>query len=493
MKAPSFVHAALSAVIILLGACQKAPQITISTPVSIDISSDGSSGTITFMANRDWTVSCSESWIQVNPVSGPASKRDPVTVSYRCDPNQTYDDRTATVTIRAEDAVQAVTVRQPQKLGIIVPSEIIEIEAETKSFEVEIQANVGYNVWETASWLTFLDTKGLKSEKLVFSAEENTSADEREAWVTLMPNDESIQPPAFKVRQAAKSFVEIDKTEYEMKVDGGTLEVAVRTNVELDVKPEVAWIHFDQTKALSDKTVVLTVDKNEGSEKRTGKVTISNKNGSVSSTISVKQYGSFEGAVDMGLSVYWAECNLGARTPEGFGDYFAWGETEVKDTYSWKTYKWCKDGDKNKLTKYCPSDKAGFWGGAGSPDGKTEIDPEDDVVHSRLGGKWHIPTDEEWVELMMNCTWTWTPQNGTFGYLVVSNITGNSIFLPATGFMNGNELMFTGQLGRYWSSSLPLLPDSSPSYAWFMNLNEDAVGRGTTDRYDGNAIRPVTK
>ena len=138
------------AVLLFFGACQKAPQITMTTSPTIDLSADGSSGTITFTANRDWTISCSEAWIHVNPSSGEKSK-DTVTVTVRCDANTTYDDRSATVTIRAEDAVQTVTIKQPQNLGVIVPTQTFDIKADTKSIDVEVQANVDSKYWPICS------------------------------------------------------------------------------------------------------------------------------------------------------------------------------------------------------------------------------------------------------------------------------------------------------------------------------------------------------
>ena len=481
MKTSPCVIAVLSAFFLLLCACQKAPQITVSTPLTLDMSVDGSSGAIAFMANRDWTVSCSESWIHVNPTSGPASKKNPVTVNVQCDANPTYDDRTATVSIRAGDAVQTVTVKQPQKPGIVVPTQSFEIKADTKSIEVEVQANTDYIVSVSVDWIKEAGTKALTSKTYLFNIEENTGYDDRAGRITIFPNDASIATQVISVKQAAKAGLEVKNTEYEMKVDGGTIEVAVKTNVELEVKPEVDWIHFAETKALSNKTVVLTVDKNEGSERRTGKVTIRQKNGSLSSTISVMQYSLISGGVDMGLSVNWAECNLGARTPEGYGDYYAWGEIEVKDQYLWSNYKWALNDDNKTITKYCPSDQPEYWGGSGSPDGKTVLDPEDDVAHVRMGGKWRIPTDGEWMELWENCTWTWTAQNGTFGRLIVSNINGNSIFLPATEVI--------GSVGHYWTSTVYPLYSNGTWFGWFTS---DTIGRGIGKRSEGKTIRPVT-
>ena len=141
--------------------------------------------------------------------------------------------------------------------------------------------------------------------------------------------------------------------------------------------------------------------------------------------------------VDLGLSVKWATCNVGANSPEEYGDYFAWGETKPKDSYKWSTYKWC-NGSKDKLTKYC---KESYYGRV---DNKTVLDLVDDAAHVNLGGAWRMPTKEEIRELKDNCTWTWTTQNGVNGYLVTSKKNDNSIFLPAAGYRSGSDLEYAG-------------------------------------------------
>ena len=146
-------------------------------------------------------------------------------------------------------------------------------------------------------------------------------------------------------------------------------------------------------------------------------------------------------AVDLGLSVKWATMNVGANSPEEYGDYFAWGETSPKDTYSWETYKWCK-GSQYTMTKYY-----------GTVDNKTVLDPEDDAAQANWGGTWRMPTDEEYEELVDKCTWTWTTLNGVNGYNVTGS-NGNSIFLPAAGERSYDSLSTDGSRGNYWSSSL---------------------------------------
>ncbi len=110
-------------------------------------------------------------------------------------------------------------------------------------------------------------------------------------------------------------------------------------------------------------------------------------------------------AVDMGLSVKWANMNVGAKKPAGYGTYFAWGETKPKEYYSWETYAWSR-AKTEYLSKYSHSDR------------KTQLVPADDAAHMNWGGDWRMPTVDEYEELINpdNCTWEWTSMDGMNGY-----------------------------------------------------------------------------
>lgn len=194
--------------------------------------------------------------------------------------------------------------------------------------------------------------------------------------------------------------------------------------------------------------------------------------------------------VDLGLSVKWATFNLGATQPEEYGNYYAWGETETKDTYSEENYKWYIYSE-GSLTKY--NDNSSF----GSVDNKVVLEELDDVSHLKLGGNWRMPTESEWTELLESCTWTWTTLNGTSGRLVTSNIAGytdRSIFLPAAGCWFGCDfdisLEWPGARGDYWSSSL-YADDNSPTSAWAMGINSIGYGMEDIGRFYGLSVRPV--
>ncbi len=195
-------------------------------------------------------------------------------------------------------------------------------------------------------------------------------------------------------------------------------------------------------------------------------------------------------AVDMGLSVKWASCNVGATSPSEYGDYYAWGETATKSDYTWKTYKWC-DGSSDTFTKYFfPVEDKTDDKSADKPKTKTlYLEYSDDVARQKWGGEWRIPTDKEWMELQNNCTWEWTSQSGVFGYKVTSKKNGNNIFLPAAGYKISTGFFGAGDNGGYWSSSLT--PDGHQLGAWRVYFNSRDICGYDHSRFMGRSVRPV--
>lgn len=184
--------------------------------------------------------------------------------------------------------------------------------------------------------------------------------------------------------------------------------------------------------------------------------------------------------VDLGLpsGTLWATCNVGATTPEDYGNYYAWGETTTKATYSWGNYFDTNDGG-NTFTKY------------NNEGGKTVLDPEDDAAHVNWGGSWRMPTKAEWQELIDNCTWTWTKQNGINGHKVTSNKAGYTdqfIFLPAAGYRNDSDLWNMDSNGYYWSSSLL---EYYSKRAWGSCFGWRDLDFSNNNRYYGLSVRPV--
>lgn len=190
--------------------------------------------------------------------------------------------------------------------------------------------------------------------------------------------------------------------------------------------------------------------------------------------------------VDLGLpsGTLWATCNIGAVTPEGYGDYFSWGETSGymsgKTIFDKYHYKWC-DGSYYKLTKYCIDSQFGIV------DNKIALELADDAARANWGGQWHMPSSEQMSELLSNCTAVFTTLNGVNGRMLTSKINGQSIFLPAAGCY-WESLLEDGVWGCYWTTSLFLYPCYD---AISLEFDRDDIEWLGNTRDTGLSIRPV--
>ena len=212
--------------------------------------------------------------------------------------------------------------------------------------------------------------------------------------------------------------------------------------------------------------------------------------------------------LDLPSGTLWATMNVGAESPEDYGNYYAWGETKAygeedtsnannysysgnssykKTYYDWSTYKWCSGSSYNTQTKYNTSSSYG------TVDNKKVLELADDAAYVKWGENWRMPTHAEMQELYNNCTWTWTSLNGKNGYKVSSKKDSSKyIFLPAAGCRTGSSLIFVGSYGRYWTSSLY---ESSPSHAWNSHFNsgDDISPDLGCGRYEGLSVRAVRR
>ena len=190
-------------------------------------------------------------------------------------------------------------------------------------------------------------------------------------------------------------------------------------------------------------------------------------------------------AVDLGLSVKWATCNIGASFTEQYGDYFAWGETKPKANYDWSTYKWC-NGSYDKLTKYNPQYSYG------TVDNKKVLEPADDAATENWGHSWRTPTTDEWEELASDCNWQWTTVQGVKGFLISgkkAGYTDKSIFLPAAGEKGGTDYSGAGSYGTYWSSNVH--STGMPFYARYISFTSSGPEFSAVGRSYGFSVRPV--
>ena len=188
--------------------------------------------------------------------------------------------------------------------------------------------------------------------------------------------------------------------------------------------------------------------------------------------------------VDLGLSVKWAKCNVGAEKETDAGLYFTWGETTgytasqvgqvgTDKQFSWSDYKY---GNSSDLTKYNQSDV------------KTVLESTDDAASQIMGGDWRMPTKAEFQELIDKTTKEWTQVNGVNGYKFTSKINGNSIFIPASGYCNDGSVYNVGYGGYVWSSSLRT---SNPYDAWYLYFYSSNCSMSNSNRCNGRSVRGV--
>lgn len=275
---------------IVTTSCEKAPFLTLTTPKTITFTDQGGSQSITFIANRDWSVSSSETWCKVTPSSGNKADGN-ITITLNCEPNTTYDSRSATLTVRVEELSEAITVTQDTNLGLLVSPTSYDLTNAAQSIEVAVRANVKYTVEVDAAckdWINQTATKALSSEKITFSIAANESYDNREGKITIKQTDGNISE-TIVVRQRQTNGLFITTPEYDLSNEEHTLSIEVKANVSFQVSPQVDWIKYVDTKTLTSSTIVLTIEANKIYDNRSGTVLVKQTNGDLSGTIIINQ------------------------------------------------------------------------------------------------------------------------------------------------------------------------------------------------------------
>ena len=284
-----------------------------------------------------------------------------------------------------------------------------------------------------------------------------------------------------KMKEIPVTDVSLDYVEATL-TEGDTLQLTATVSPADATNQNVSWESSDTFVATVSPDGLVTAVQ-EG----TATITVTTEDGGLTASCQVtvikEESGDDDGHeyVDLGLSVRWATCNIGASSPEEYGDYFAWGETSPKSDDSWTTYKWC-EGTDSTLTKYNINSDYGIV------DDRTRLEMEDDAACANWGEKWRIPTDAEWSELIDNCISMWTIQNGVLGRKFMSKKNGNSIFLPAAGRWFEGSLTDARSHGFYWSSSLCT---DAPDNAYCVDFSSRGIYLDPGYRCHLLPVRPV--
>ena len=455
------------------------------TPTTITFTAKGGSKSVSVMSNQPWTVSSDVSWLKLSNSSGTSD----ATLSVTAEENTSTSSRAGTVTFSAGDRNYTVSITQEGADPFFnIAPETLSFASSGESKSVSITSNISWTASSSVSWLTLSKTSGTGDASVSVSAQANTSTDNRSGIVTFTAGGKTYTVSV--TQEGVPTYFEVSPTTLSFSASGGSKSISVMSNQPWTVSSDASWLTLSDNSGTGDATLSVTAEENTSTSSRSGTVTFSA--GGRDYTISVTQeaaeqhYEEIDGHafVDLALpsGTFWAACNLGASSPEEFGNYFAWGETKAKNDYSWTTYKWC-NGSYYTLTKY------NTLSNYGSVDNKTVLDLKDDAASANWGGGWYMP-DKEWDEILNtdNCTWTWTTLNGVNGHKVTSKRNGNFIFLPAAGWRIGTEFANAGTSGYYWPSSLDEdYPHNAPEV--YFSLAD--VGRGSLNRNYGLSIRPV--
>ena len=296
----------------------------------------------------------------------------------------------------------------------------------------------------------------------------SVSCNEEEATVT----------PEMSVPDGKKNYfaegISLDCSATEVKV---AFQINVDWSMQVDAGEGMdPWCSVAPASGSSGlQEVTVSVSHNTTDEIRSARIRLTSGTVNVAE-IEVTQEATIYEAVDLGLSVKWATFNVGAKSPEEYGGYYAWGETWEKKNYDLFRSKYYIDtnGDGIKDT----------WQNIGENISGTEYD----VAHVEWGGSWRMPTLDEIKELLDKCSWEWTTVNGVNGQKVTGP-SGNSIFLPAAGFRVDTELRDYST--SYWASSL--YEGFGGVYANCLTLDSNGCFLNAFVRFAGKSVRPVTE
>lgn len=449
-----------------------------------------------------WSAMVSSDWISLSQYSGNGGEKVDVIVQT----NDNEDARTGAVTFVTEGRTFTFSVVQ-QGQYLKINSTAGEVAAMGGSVELSITTTVGARdsiEYEGAAsgWLAVSgDSKG----KYTLTAVYNPSMNPRVAQFVIKPamdatNNACTQGVRFTVTQKGRNLMaSTDKVE--MFKSGGT---SATYTITADGKYSISKPDADNWYVLQHdekaRSFTLYLSENRTDDTRESQLTISllelpegeakqviipvtQYTGGVNIGVDIdgweddKDWGATTGTlnghdwVDLGLpsGLKWATCNVGASSAEGYGNYYAWGETSTKSDYT----------DDSSTTN--GKEMSDIGGNAGY-----------DVARKLWGGTWRLPTKAEFEELLDedNCTWEWTTQSGVNGYKVTSKVNGKSIFLPAAGWRSGTSLDFAGSDARYWSST----PGESDAYgAYGLLFHSTTHFTVCYYRRPGHSVRPVTE
>ena len=251
---------------------------------------------------------------------------------------------------------------------------------------------------------------------------------------------------------------------------------------------QVVWSSSDASVASVDSNGKITSHQAGTCTITATSIDGSNRSASCTVTVVASTYIDGHEFVDLGLSsgTMWATCNVGASSPEQYGGYYAWGEIATKSDYSWATYTRLSNGTSSTLTKYNTSASYGY---NGFTDGKTELEPVDDVAYVTWGTHWRVPSQEQWSELG-TCSKKRTTLNG-ISVVQFTGPSGASIFLPAAGLKENTSSSSVGSSAYYWTRNLDSIDGPHRAESYGFNDSNIFSHWSIASRQQGRSVRAV--
>ena len=292
------------AMLVILASCEKETVLTVDL-TDLSYTDAGGSQTITIIANKPWTISASQSWCKVSPSGGEEAAGSRISVS--CDANTTYDARSCTVTVTCAELMKTISISQATNNGLMLSQTSYDLTKEAQQLNIEVKANVQFSVEVDSGckdWVRYNTTKGLTNSTVILDIAENTSYDGREGKVTIKQNGGSLSS-TITIKQSQLDGLFISSPGYRISNESHTLTVEVKSNIEFDVKSEVDWIKYVETKGLKTNQIVLDIAANDTYDLREGKVIVKQTNGNLSGTITIlqdEQYGLFVSPEEISVS-----------------------------------------------------------------------------------------------------------------------------------------------------------------------------------------------
>ncbi len=475
---------------------------------NISFDSSSSTGTVTVNSDTNWNVSEKPAWIEVKSIAQSTASPYEWNVSFFARANGGYS-REGTILINNKTESAVIKVSQLGALGEYIAVESVSLGLGALPLTVGVSAPLNYYIdpWnasdKSVTWsssntsVATVSSSGLVTAMAVGSATITvTTNDGRKKATCLVTVNEEVVPV---------NSVRVDKTSLTM-TEGDTQTLTVTVVPDNATDKSVTWSSSNAFVATVSSSGVVTA-KTAG----TATITVTTTDGGLKATCAVTVEAIPEGVVDLGLSVKWATCNLGASKPAEYGNYYAWGDIYPKSSgFNPKNYKWFNYVGYNMpdnmseayltIVKY-KSSSGDIMSETDSrlgyimrirdyvPDNKEQLELEDDAARWVLGDGWRIPTDEQWKELIQGCEWTASTINGISGYKVSSRTRNASIFIPCAGWISGDNIIDQNSYGDYWSSSLS---GFRPLVAKSVSFGQSGIkNREGWYRYDGLSIRPV--